>query len=143
VFCPVRPAVVTSHSLSMLGTGEVNSGNAPVHVYVMAPSRAGNDIHQPNARRPPISKTCVLCTFQRLEQCRMGDSFDPFVSETPSRFLTVRTATPNPPNTLDRIYSEYQLVPRTPATIREESEDNEEDMPKENIGEVSAKKFAE
>jgi hypothetical protein len=88
-------------------------------------------------------KTCVLCTFQRLEQCRMGDSFDPFVSETPSRFLTVRTATPNPPNTLDRIYSEYQLVPRTPATIREESEDNEEDMPKENIGEVSAKKFAE
>jgi hypothetical protein len=78
----------------------------------------------------------------------MGDSFDPFVSEkTPSRFLTVpNSTTPNPPNTLDRIYSAYERVPRTPVTIREEEatdEDSKQDMPKENIGEVSAKKFAE
>ena len=70
-----------------------------------------------------------------LKQCRMGhysDRLDPFTSDTPSKLDAPIYATPVPPNTLDRIYSVYRHPPRP-----------EPEMPRQNIGEASAKKFAE
>ncbi|KAJ9605583.1 hypothetical protein H2200_010240 [Cladophialophora chaetospira] len=60
---------------------------------------------------------------------------DPFVSQTPSTPYATANSTPfNPPNTLDRIYSTY----RHPRRRHSEAQ-----MPRENIGDLSAKKFAE
>lgn len=62
----------------------------------------------------------------------MGHLFgrvDRSAPETPKKVTALANATPNAPNTLDRIYSTYhQLRP---------------DMPQENIGDTSANTFAE
>lgn len=67
--------------------------------------------------------------YKDLQRCRMGHFFGRFdrsTPETPKKPAALADATPNPPNTLDRIYSSYQS-----------------EMPRENIGETSAKTFAE
>lgn len=66
-----------------------------------------------------------------------SDRLDPFVSQTPIKPCATANATPrtHPPNTLDRIYSTYRHTRR--------ASDTEAQMPRESIGELSAKKFAE